>query len=328
MVEYQVEWYDDVYFEEWDTFIREKSVNGTLLQTRKFLSYHPKERFKDCSVIVKSKGSVVAVSPACELVENGNKVFMSHGGSTYGGLIVSLAVCKIEKMDQLIRTVEDFLRDAGFSKIIYKQTPDLLSESKNDLLYFCLQYEGYDEQQELNLYIDFENYSEQIIKNFNQGRRSCIKKCVNSGMELKKIQSENEFGIFHEILKENLKKHGKTPVHTVEELLLLKKILRDEIEFWYVEFEGRMAAGAMVFYFNNVSCMHTHYMAADLRLNEYSPMSFLYYSMIDHAMKQGYKSVSWGIATDHDGNINWNLSKTKESYGSIHAINRTYVKVL
>ena len=130
------------------------------------------------------------------------------------------------------------------------------------------------------------------------------------------------------ILKENLKKHGKSPVHTVEELLLLKAILKDEIEFWYVEFEGRMAAGAMVFCFHKVKCMHTHYLAADLQLDEYSPMSFLYYSMIDHAMHQGYRKVSWGIATDHDGNVNWNLSKTKESYGSIHEINRTYVKAV
>ncbi len=328
MADYQIEWYNDVYFDEWDMFIQEKSVNGTMLQTRKFLSYHPKERFKDCSVVVKMKGTIVAVCPACELTEDGKKVFMSHGGSTYGGLIVSLGVCKIEKMDQLIKAVEHFLLDAGFSKIIYKQTPDLLSESKNDLLYFCLQYEGYEEQQELNLYIDFEKYSEQIIKNFYKGRRSCVKSCMSRGMELKELQSKEEFGKFHQILKENLKKHGKSPVHTVEELLLLKAILKDEIEFWYVEFEGRMAAGAMVFCFHKVKCMHTHYLAADLQLDEYSPMSFLYYSMIDHAMHQGYRKVSWGIATDHDGNVNWNLSKTKESYGSIHEINRTYVKAV
>ena len=122
---YQIEWYENSYFEEWDTFIYERAVNGTFLQTRKFLSYHPKDRFRDCSVIVKRKGMIVAVCPACESFENGTKVFMSHGGSTYGGLIISSSIYKIEKMIQLIRDMENFLKSAGFFKIIYKQTTDL-----------------------------------------------------------------------------------------------------------------------------------------------------------------------------------------------------------
>lgn len=328
MTEYQIEWYRDSSFNEWDKFIREKAVNGTVLQTRKFLAYHPAERFIDCSIIIKNKWGIVAVCPACELLEDGKKVFMSHGGSTYGGLIVCSDLFKMEKMCLLIKTLETFLRDAGFSKIIYKQTPDLLSLTRNDLLEFCLGYEGYSEKQELNLYIDFEYYSEQIIKNFNKGRKWCIKKCIDGGMELVELQTRADLSIFHALLTENLKKYGKCAAHTIEELLLLKDILKEEIGFWGVDFNGQIVAGAMVFYFNKVKCMHTHYLAADSKLDEYSPMSFLYYSMIDLAMKQGYRSVSWGITTDHDGNVNWNLCKTKESYGSMHAVNRIYVKIL
>ena len=328
MLEYQIKWYDDVDFEKWDEFIQGQSINGTLLQTRKFLSYHPSERFRDRSVVVINKGAIVAVCPACELSENGNKIFLSHGGSTYGGLIVSPSICQMEKIYQLIKTVESFLRDFGFSKIIYKQTPDLLSLSKNDLLDFCLKYAGYDEKQELNLYIDFEHYSEEIIRNFDQGRRRWIKKCINRGMELKELRTKDELNVFHNVLTDNLKKYGKSPVHTVEELLMLRDILKDEVKFWGVNFDGRIVAGAMVFYFNKVRCMHTHYLAADSKFDEYSPMSYLYYSMIDHATKQGYRSVSWGIITDHDGNMNWNLCRTKESYGSRHAINRIYEKFL
>lgn len=326
MVEYQIELYDSTYFDQWDKFIQEKAVNGTLLQTRKFLSYHPKDRFKDCSIIIKNKGTIVAVCPACELSENGSRIFMSHGGSTYGGIILSPDIYKIEKIDQLIKTIEIFLCESGYEKIIYKQTPDILCLSKNDLLSFCFQYEGYNEQQELNLYIDFEKYSKQIIKNFYRGRRSCVRNCITKGMKLRELHSEDEFTRFHELLSANLKKHGKCPVHTVKELLMLKDILKDDAEFWGVDFDGQIVAGAMVFCFRKAKCMHTHYLAADLELNEYSPMSFLYYSMIEHAVKQGYRKISWGIATDHEGNINWNLCRTKESYGSSHEINRTYVK--
>lgn len=328
MMEYQVEWYDNVQLEEWDQFIYEKAVNGTVLQTRKFLSYHPSERFKDCSVIVRNKGAIVAVCPACELFENRDKIFMSHSGSTYGGLIVSSHICKVEYIYQLIKTIENFLRDFGFKKIIYKQTPDLLSQSKNDLLDFCLRYEDYDERQELNLFVDFEKYSEPITINFNKGRKWSVKKCINEGMKLKELQTKDEISVFHGILTENLKKYEKRPVHTIEEMLLLRDILKDEVKFWGVDFKGQMAAGAMTFKFTKVRCMHTQYLAADSKLDQYSPMSFLYYSMIDYAMKQDYRSVSWGITMDHEGNLNWNLCRTKESYGSIHAINRIYTKML
>ena len=33
----------------WDRFVMEESVNGTFLQTRKFLNYHPEGRFQDAS---------------------------------------------------------------------------------------------------------------------------------------------------------------------------------------------------------------------------------------------------------------------------------------
>lgn len=326
MIEYRIEWYDNACFDEWDIFIQEKAVNGTLLQTRRFLSYHPAERFKDCSVIVRNKGMIVAVCPACEIEEKGCKTFMSHGGSTYGGLIVAPNICKIEKMVSLIREIERFLAGSGFSKIIYKQTPDLLSLCSNDLLSFCFQHEGYKEKQELNLYIDFNKYSQPIKKNFYRGRRNCVKRCITMGMRSRELYSEEEFKRFHEILCANLKKYGKKPIHTVEELLLLKSILKDDIEFWGVNLESEIVAGAMVFYFEKTRCMHTHYLAAEPNLEKYSPMSFLYYAMIENAMRRGYRNVSWGIATDHDGNINWNLFRTKESYGSIHEINRTYVK--
>ena len=38
---------------EWDQFVIEKSMNGTFIQTRKFINYHPANRFEDCSLCVR-----------------------------------------------------------------------------------------------------------------------------------------------------------------------------------------------------------------------------------------------------------------------------------
>ena len=44
--------YEDKYQEAWDQFVLKNSVNGTFLQTRNFLNYHPEGRFVDASVLV------------------------------------------------------------------------------------------------------------------------------------------------------------------------------------------------------------------------------------------------------------------------------------
>lgn len=50
---------------EWDEFVLNKSVNGTFLQTRKFINYHAEEKFIDSSLVVYKGNDIVAVILAC-----------------------------------------------------------------------------------------------------------------------------------------------------------------------------------------------------------------------------------------------------------------------
>ncbi len=50
---------------EWDRFVMHESGNGTFLQTRNFLNYHPAGRFTDASLMVYNEhGGLGAVVPA------------------------------------------------------------------------------------------------------------------------------------------------------------------------------------------------------------------------------------------------------------------------
>ena len=69
----------------WDRFVMENSMNGTFLQTRKFLNYHPEGRFRDASFFVEKSGIIVAIVPGC----NVDGKFVSHQGSTFGGPIIA-----------------------------------------------------------------------------------------------------------------------------------------------------------------------------------------------------------------------------------------------
>lgn len=70
----------------WDRFVMQESGNGTFLQTRNFLNYHPAGRFEDASLIVTNEhDAIVAVVPAAVQQRDGKHTFVSHPGSTYGG---------------------------------------------------------------------------------------------------------------------------------------------------------------------------------------------------------------------------------------------------
>lgn len=79
--------YNESYKEKWDKFISEESCNGTFLQSRRFLDYHPKDRFEDSSLMFMNGETIIAVLPA-NIVTEPQKVLFSHQGSTFGGLVI------------------------------------------------------------------------------------------------------------------------------------------------------------------------------------------------------------------------------------------------
>src|SRR3990167_8351947 len=74
--------------EAWDAFV-EESRNGTLFHLRRFLAYHPPERFQDASLMVYDGTRLAAVLPAAEDVRNAKHRLLSHPGATLGGLVLS-----------------------------------------------------------------------------------------------------------------------------------------------------------------------------------------------------------------------------------------------
>ena len=78
--------YDPSWDERWDRFVMKGSMNGTFLQTRRFLNYHPRGRFEDASLMVLDGQELVAVCPAAAQMVGGSAMLRSHPGRTFGGL--------------------------------------------------------------------------------------------------------------------------------------------------------------------------------------------------------------------------------------------------
>ena len=115
---FRIELYEKKYEQLWDDFVLNKSINGTFLQSRNFLNYHPEGRFQDCSLLIfNQKNNLAAVVPACK-DPNDAACFFSHKGSTYGGIVLDKKHYNGDTLLEIIESLEDYLRTAQFRYFI------------------------------------------------------------------------------------------------------------------------------------------------------------------------------------------------------------------
>lgn len=324
---YRFEWFLEEQEAEWDRFIEERSVNGTFLQSRSFLNYHPKDRFGDTSLIVyNEKNNICCLIPACTVENNEEKAFISHRGSTFGGLVIDKKHYCAKHVVPLIDELKCFLKEQGYTSAYLKMTSNIFSTAKVELFQYALCKAGFKEYKELSTYIDYSDYKDDILSNFAQGKRTNVHNCVKANLFCRELTTHEEISQFYDILCENLKKHDTVPVHTLDELYDLKfNRLNKKIGFFGVYNGEGMLAGSMMFYFDKASCAHTQYLAARQDYNKLSPMTFMYYSMISLMKEMGYKYISWGTATEERGAIlNMGLITSKEDFGSAYINNLSY----
>lgn len=327
MVELKIKEYRNEYKDKWDDFVINHSVNGTFLQTKQFLDYHG-DRFKDASLVIyKGNDTVVAVIPACDICDNGVRVFNAHAGSTFGGIVMSDKFYDIEHADAVMTVLEEYLVKKGYGQIRIKLTSDIFAKQNGNLLYYFLFQRGYIAYDEISCYIDFDNYNEDIIFNFTAGRRRDYRYSLKNELSFKKLETDIEIENFYNILCDNLKKFGAAPVHSLDEILEFKnERLTDIVEFYGVYKDDRMIAGSMVFLFGN-KVFHTQYLAADQSCLKMFPMNFLDVNLITVAKERGFRYFSFGTSTEEHGKVlNKKLAEFKAGFGTEFGINKTYVK--
>jgi len=317
---------------EWDSFVLGQSVDGNFLQTRRFLSYHPKDKFVDASIMYyDNKGNLHAVIPAAASYStDGRKCFFSHPGSTYGGIVIDKKMCRAKKMQGLLDELDEYLLQHHFQSAELKFPPDIMwTHDGSALMEYMLTLNGFAELCELTTYIDYSHYPEPTISNLSQGKRTNVHNCEKRGLEMRLIEPGSSSVIdFYRLLCDNLSKYDTKPVHSLEELnLLSEKVLAGETEIVGIFDADLMIAGGWIFVFDNQQIAHTQYLCADSNYSKLSPMSYLYYCLVERYKDRGFKALTWGISTEDAGRIlNMGLTESKESYGSSHGVHRRFAK--
>lgn len=290
---------------EWDAFC-EESLQGTLLHTRKFLSYH-EGRFSDQSLIISSKEKIVGVLPAAINSQDPTQV-VSHPGSTYGGILHHGGM-RGDAMIEALYLIQDYYSKLGFQSLIYKVTPSFYHRSPaQDDLYALFRLGASKIRCDLSSTIDLQNRLSLI-----KGRRWALKKAQKSNVNI--TQGFSCLKSFWKILTNNLaEKHEASPVHSLGEIEILMERFPEEILCICAEHNGVIVAGVILFVTHQT--LHTQYIASNASGQDVSALDAVIEHCISLGITMNKRWFDFGINNENNSLIlNDGLYTYKNGFG-------------
>ncbi len=312
-----------------DHFVENESVNGTFLQTRRFLNYHPAGRFNEASFALQKSGTIVAYFPGVDK----EGYFVSHAGATFGGPVIAKSFYSGSRLIEILKEADQYL-SKNFNGATLKITPSLFAEESPDLLEYALEHLGYTRHTELSSQTPL-CIEKDPLENCNRNQRrlwTYAQKYLDALPDSAKwvyraLESDEEIATFHKFLAISKEKHHVKPVHTVEELIDLKKRIPDNIRFRGLWFKGRYVCGMLQFVFPRTRVLHDQNISPDETFTEFHHTTPMNIFALREATQEGFRHFSWGISTEDRGNfLNEDLLHYKESFGASACVNVTYEK--
>ena len=306
--------YSPADFDAWDEFCV-SSLQGTLLHTRRFLSYHG-DRFVDRSLILEDNDKKwIGVFPAA-LDPGDSSCVVSHPGVTYGGVLHQGSLRGERMIEGLTEICRHYRKD--HRRVIYKAVPRFyqLAPAEDDL-YALFRLSAIRTRCDLSSTIDLA-----FRLPVSQRRRRGLAKSRKVGVTIG--SGFNYLPGFWEVLSENLaSKHALTPVHTLEEIILLSHRFPDRIRCITALLDGRVVAGILLFITR--SCHHAQYIASSELGQETSALDYLFEHAIETAARERIRWFDFGISTEKQGTmLNLGLHQFKSEFGSGGMVHEFY----
>lgn len=218
----------------WDNFVRNGRAR-LFFYERAFMEYHA-DRFTDHSLMYWDDDRLVAVLPASQT----NELLVSHGGLTYGGLVLAPRTRALDVL-QALGALRDYARATGIEKIVYKAVPYIFHAlPSQDDLYALTRLNARLVRRDISSVIHLD-----APRKPSKGRKSLISRAKKAQL----VMSESDdWNSFHRLLADVLARHGAAPVHSVDELRYLKSRFADRISLRCVEQDGKLLAATLIFF--------------------------------------------------------------------------------
>lgn len=294
----------------WNEFVR-NSRNATFLFERGYMDYHA-DRFEDCSLMAYRNGKLAAVLPA----NLSDMTLYSHQGLTYGGWVLPPSGVDCSDLVLLWRKWMEWCRLEGIESVLYKPLPYIYATmpSQEDLYLLFLS----------GAQLMRSEISSTLILGHNPGFNKLQKRHLAHtprDIEIISTDSSNEdksriIEAFYNLLCNCLEdRHSASPVHSLEELVLLAERFPTNIEFWLLCIENRPMAGVCLY--KTSVCCHCQYIATSKEGRDKNLLPALFHHLIEKASDEDYRFFDFGTSNEDGGRkLNAGLNRQKTSFGA------------
>lgn len=272
----------------WDRLVSE-SRQGTLLHYRGYMDYHA-DRFSDCSLIASHKGKETAILPANRVDDK----LYSHQGLTYGGWLTPCAHFDGNDMLELFEAWMEWCRDNGIKEIFYKSVPHIYHRiPAEEDLYALFRLGASPWITNLSSAIDMRE-----IPPMNTLQRRHLKKSMSQNPWIRETSDVKEF---MPILLHCLEsRHGARPVHSAEEMQMLKDRFPDKIRL-FLSGAGAETEAAVCIY-DSAGVAHCQYIATSQSGRENGTLTFLFHHLVGETFASR-RYFDFGTSNEDSGRV-------------------------
>jgi hypothetical protein len=298
----------------WDDLVA-RSVNGTILHTRRFLAYHG-DRFRDRSlVLTKSNGKLAGVLPAAEDPAD-QSIVTSHPGLTYGGLVHDGTLYGEPLIQALAEAAREY-QAQGFRRLRYRAVPSIYQSSPAADDQYALSRLGADQ---------YRRDLAAVIKLAHRGRVWSGRKAWRKRAEVAGVRAEenwDDIAGYWRILEENLAaRHDATPTHSLAEIEYLHEQFPSEVFLLTAKLGDTLIAGNLFFIEGPV--LQARYTATTDEGRKVSATDLVIEHGIGLAAARGCEYYSMGTSTLDEGRqLNGSQYAFKVSFGGGGVIHET-----
>ncbi|MBR1712965.1 MAG: GNAT family N-acetyltransferase [Alloprevotella sp.] len=293
---------------EWDGLVAVSRCSSFLFE-RAYMDYH-QSRFEDVSLLFRNaKGHLRGILPAN--LRRAERMVESHGGLTYGGLVLHPEATALEVGEMLAQAAVFYATECGAERWVYKPLPYIYHAYPADDALYWLFRQG--------AKLTSRAISSAILLDtplpFSTLRGRKLQKASKSGIEVREHEPQ-ALDEFWKILSEVLQtRHDTAPVHTITEMAYLMDAFPTRIRLATARAtDGSLLAGSVI-YINAPHVAHAQYIAANVQGRETGALDLLFHCLLgEYAGRCRY--FDFGISTEQGGRmLNDGLLFQKEGLG-------------
>jgi len=269
------------------------------------LALHCTPGYTDASIGAKLSDGTRVVLPLLETGRSAKGLFrrlLSTFGGCYGGLIAETAL-------PAARAAE------VYRALLRRLRVDSLQLTGNPLDHAEGLPVGFEATAYSTHLLPLEPEWERVRERFSRGNRASINRGRRAGVTTRVASCLEEYRAYFSVYEQSLQRWGAEATSRYPWALFeaghdLGRRLAQHMRLWIAESDGRVVAGAWVFYWNR----HAVYWhgATDVSFSASRPSNVLHADIIKDACERGYRCYDFNPSGGHEG-----VARFKRSFGSV-----------